>query len=369
LRKSFAQGEKRNPNPEYSRVNGKIERRTEKLKIAALNDEERENLISEIKELRNIRSKTSFTIPNDPNFKRMFYTRYADDFLIGIIGSKQEAEQIKQAIAEFLRNELQLALSQEKTLITHSSKPARFLGYDIMISRSKDKKMCKDGRMRRSNSYKCKLYVPREKWVDKLKGLGVLQILPNGEWKQTHRTSLIDFDDLEILNIYNAQIRGMYNYYKLANNVSVLNKFYYHMKYSMYKTFANKYKSTINKITNKYCEQGIFTVTYETKKGEKKSTLYSQGFKRDTKVNVKSDVDLLPNEQKNRGETSLIDRLKAKTCEWCGKTDVPLEMHHVRKLKDLKGKKQWEKEMIGRRRKTMALCHTCHWDLHNGKLD
>ncbi|MGE2643942.1 hypothetical protein ACQH7H_25435, partial [Escherichia coli] len=76
----------------------------------------------------------------------------------------------------------------------------------------------------------------------------------------------------------------------------------------------------INKITNKYCEQGIFTVTYETKKGEKKSTLYSQGFKRDTKVNTKSDVDLLPNEQKNRGETSLIDRLKAKTCEWCGKT-------------------------------------------------
>ncbi|MGE2643846.1 group II intron reverse transcriptase/maturase, partial [Escherichia coli] len=101
--------------------------------------------------------------------------------------------------------------------------------------------------MRRSNSYKCKLNVPKEKWVDKLKELGVLQIFPNGEWKQTHRKSLIKLDDLEILNIYNAQIRGMYNYYKLANNVSVLNKFYYHVKYSMYKTFANKYKSTINK--------------------------------------------------------------------------------------------------------------------------
>jgi len=293
----------------------------------------------------------------------------ATHLLIGVIGSKQEAEQIKQGIAEFLGNELQLTLSQEKTLITHSSKPARFLGYDIVISRSKDKKMCKDGKMRRTNSYTCKLYVPREKWIDKLKKLGVLKILPNDEWKQVHRPSLISFDDLEILNIYNAQIRGIYNYYKLANNVSVLNKFHYHMKYSMYKTFANKYKSSIRKITDKYCQQGIFTVTYETKKGEKKSTLYSHGFKRDTRVNDKADVDSLPNEQKNRGETSLIDRLKAKTCEWCGEIDVSLEMHHIRKIKDLKGKKEWEKEMIGRRRKTMALCHACHRDLHNGKLD
>lgn len=369
LTHSFTKGERRTPNPEYKRINDRLERRIKNLRNQELSEEKQAQLRTEIKELREERMRTSFTIPDDPNYKRMFYTRYADDFLIGIIGSKQDAEQIKQDISEFLRNELQLTLSQEKTLVTHSSKPARFLGYDVMISRSQDKEMCKDGRMRRSNSYKCKLNVPKEKWVDKLKELGVLQIFPNGEWKQTHRKSLIKLDDLEILNIYNAQIRGMYNYYKLANNVSVLNKFYYHMKYSMYKTFANKYKSTINKITNKYCEQGIFTVTYETKKGEKKSTLYSQGFKRDTKVNTKSDVDLLPNEQKNRGETSLIDRLKAKTCEWCGKTDIHLEMHHVRKLKDLKGKKQWEKEMLGRRRKTMALCHTCHWDLHNGKLD
>ncbi|MHC9416922.1 group II intron reverse transcriptase/maturase, partial [Clostridium perfringens] len=63
--------------------------------------------------------------------------------------------------------------------------------------------------------------------------------------------------DLEILNIYKSQIRGLYNYYRLANNVSVLHKFYYHMKYSMYKTYAHKYKSTINKITNRFCKNGV----------------------------------------------------------------------------------------------------------------
>lgn len=369
LTRSYTKGERRIPNPEYRRVNDRLDRRVKKLRNQELGEEKQEQIRMEIKELREKRIQTSFTIPDDPNYKRIFYTRYVDDFLIGIIGSKQDAEQIKQEIAKFLRNELQLTLSQEKTLITHSNKPARFLGYNVMVSRSQSKKMCKDGRVRRSNSYKCKLYVPREKWVDKLKELGVLQILPNGEWKQIHRKSLIKFDNLEILTIYNAQIRGIYNYYKLANNVSVLNNFYYHMKYSLYKTFANKYKSTINKITNKYCRNGVFTITYATKKGEKKSILYSDGFKRDTTINGEREKDLLPNEQKYRGETSLIDRLKAKTCEWCGKTEVPLEMHHIRKMKDLKGKKEWEKEMLGRRRKTMALCHTCHWDLHNGKLD
>ena len=52
--------------------------------------------------------------------------------------------------------------------------------------------------------------------------------------------------------------------------------------------------------------------------------------------------------------TSLIDRLKAQKCELCGATDN-LVMHHVRKLGELKGKENWEKLMIARRRKTMAV--------------
>ena len=68
-----------------------------------------------------------------------------------------------------------------------------------------------------------------------------------GTWKAKHRTYLKDNDDLEILSIYNAEIRGLYEYYKLANNVSVLNKYKYIMEYSMYKTFANKYNTSVKK--------------------------------------------------------------------------------------------------------------------------
>lgn len=365
----FNKGTKRKPSSEYKRICNKIGKVRNILRNDELSTDKQRDIILMIKELREERSKTPVVKPNDEDFKRMYYTRYADDFLIGMIGSKQEAQQVKQKLTKFLKEELQLNLSQEKTLITHSSKPAQFLGYDVMVSRNQDRKMCKDGRMRRSKSYTCTLYVPHKKWVDKLKDLRVLKITPDGTWKPVHRTSLIDLDDLEILRIYNAQIRGMYNYYRLAKNVSVLNKFYYHMKYSMYKTFANKYKTTIKKITRKYCENGVFTVTYFTKKGLQKCTLYSDGFTYNPSVKDKSTTDLLVNEQKNKGETSLIDRLKATTCEWCGKTNSPLEMHHVRKIKDLKGKAKWEKWMIGRQRKTVALCLKCHRDLHIGKLD
>ena len=71
----------------------------------------------------------------------------------------------------------------------------------------------------------------------------------------------------------------------------------------------------------------------------------------------------------NRNYTSLIDRLKGHICEWCGGETEDIEIHHVRKLKDLSGKAEWERHMIARKRKTLALCHDCHVKLHNGKLD
>jgi hypothetical protein len=82
-------------------------------------------------------------------------------------------------------------------------------------------------------------------------------------------------------------------------------------------------------------------------------------------------VDLLSDYKRNYiyNRTKLVDRLLSSKCEWCEMEDVSLQMHHVRKPKDLKGKKRWEKRMIERKRKTLALCRSSHLDLHNGKLD
>lgn len=80
--------------------------------------------------------------PNDPNYRRLRYVRYADDFLLGFAGPRCEAEEIKAKLQLFLQDELKLSLSPEKTLITHGrTQKARFLGYELCISHNDDHKI------------------------------------------------------------------------------------------------------------------------------------------------------------------------------------------------------------------------------------
>ncbi|WP_179947524.1 reverse transcriptase domain-containing protein [Wolbachia endosymbiont of Cylisticus convexus] len=76
----------------------------------------------------------------DPNYRRLWYVRYADDILVGFAGPKNEAEQIKNEIAKFLNEELKLMLNEDKTLITHAcDSKANFLGYEIHVLHADDK--------------------------------------------------------------------------------------------------------------------------------------------------------------------------------------------------------------------------------------
>lgn len=64
----------------------------------------------------------TYRLPMDENYRRLKYVRYADDFLIGVIGSKADCERIKADITEYMMNNLKLELSAEKTLITHAKR-------------------------------------------------------------------------------------------------------------------------------------------------------------------------------------------------------------------------------------------------------
>ena len=312
--------------------------------------------------------------PMDDGYKRLVYVRYADDFLIGVIGSKVDAKQVKADVGQFIRQQLLLELSQEKTLITHGSDFAQFLSFQITTSTEQNSTRAKAGYIKRSYTGRIKLYVPKEKWLKRLLSYGALKIQydkNNGNkeiWEPICRFGLRNLDDLEILNQYNAEIRGLYNYYRIAHNATVLNNFLYVMKYSMYKTFAGKYRTSMRKIIQKYTKNRDFVITYQGKSGEKSVVFYNQGMRRDTHVSA-TDPDIIGRARENRNYTSLVQRLRGCQCEWCGATDVEIEIHHVKKLKDLSGRAEWERHMIARRRKTMALCHNCHVKLHAGKLD
>lgn len=371
---NFDKGRNRKRLKEYRTREARLRRARARYKAQwdDMSAEEKDEAQLHVKNLKEQMMELPYKDPMDDSFKRIQYVRYADDFLIGVIGSKEDCRNIKYDITRFLENELKIELSQEKTLITHSKNRARFLGYDVKISHDNSTtKFETNGHKRRTRTMSCELLLPHEVWRNKLIEYKALRMdSKTQKWKSTHRAHLLQNDDLEILSIYNAEIRGLYNYYKLANNVYKLDGFKHIMEYSMYKTFANKYKSSVKKIINKFRINGHFGVRYETAKGKKVSFFYKDGFKKQIHPSREEIIDAFPTGRNiiyNR--TSLIERLLAGQCEWCGKTNSSLQIHHIKKLKDLKGKKRWEKRMIERNRKTMALCKECHLDLHNGKLD
>lgn len=373
---SFRQGDRRHINPAYKKLLNKRNGRKQWLKRNEdkISPEQKEAVSAEINEINQYLRTIPYVDPMDSSYKRLVYVRYADDFLIGVIGSKEDAKQVKDSVGQFIREQLHLELSQEKTLITHGTDFARFLSFQITASTEQNSTRTKAGYIKRSYTGRIKLYVPKDKWLKRLLSYGALKIhydksQGNKEiWEPICRSGLRNLDDLEILNQYNAEIRGLYNYYRIAHNATVLNNFLYVMRYSMYKTFAGKYRTSMRKIIRKYTRNKDFVVTYQGKSGEKSVVFYNQGMQRDTHVRA-ADPDIIGRAKENRYNTSLIQRLQGCQCEWCGATDVDIEIHHVKKLKDLSGKAEWERRMIARRRKTMALCHNCHVKLHAGKLD
>ena len=367
---NFNMGKKRAVSPEYWRISSKIRKRT--LKLRNITDVgKRQMILEEVRELKKQQLQTVPTDPMDNGYKRFRYERYADDFLIGVIGSKEDCRRIKQDIKVFLEKKLHLELSDEKTLITNAKSPAKFLGYEITVRHNEVPSKGKNGRLCRNRNGTVVLKIPPDVIKKKLLGYGAMKLVPhNGTeiWKPCSRDYLITQENAEIVLRYNMEIRGLYNYYSLALNCGILNNFRFVMQYSMFKTLANKHKCSKKKIIMQMRMGKDFGVKVQTAGGKEHTILfYNDGFKRKKVSYV--DCDSLPNGAVYYSRTKLTDRLAAKKCELCGIEGVPLQMHHVRKLKDLRGKDHWEVIMIARQRKTLAVCEECHRKIHNGKLD
>lgn len=364
----FDMGTKRRPGKESNDLANERKRTVRKLKKIK-DGTEKAALVARLKAIEQERAAFPSGDEMDGSYRRLKYIRYADDFILGVIGSKEDALRIKEDIKSFLSESLALELSEEKTLITHTGKSAKFLGYEITVTRNNHQRRDVQGRLRRTYGKRVRLNVSMATLRDKLLEYGAMEIkLRNGKeiWKPKCRSGLIFNDDLEILDRYNRETVGFCNYYLIANNCVVLHNFRYIMEYSMYKTFAGKYRSTVRKINKKYRLNKLFTVKYEQKGVIKSRTFYKTSFKRRTTA-FNGSCDIEPYSIADVSRTNLTDRLKAEKCELCGATGK-LIMHHVRNLKDLKGKESWKRLMSARKRKTIALCPSCHRLRHLGKV-
>jgi group II intron reverse transcriptase/maturase len=313
----------------------------------------------------------------DPNFRRLQYIRYADDFLLSFIGTRTEAEEVKAAIGAFLKENLHLEMSASKTLITHArTEHAQFLGYDISVYHADNKLSPRSGTLTKTRSINgcIRMGIPFGK-VDEL-----CKRYMSGR-KPIHEAGLLAFSDAQIIDIYQQQFRGMAEYYKFATDRNALGKLKYVMEISLTKTLANKFKTTIIGIYKRYQNQRtvqgyvykVLLVEVPTKHG--KRDIYWGGVPLKT---IKPGIEMLKDSTNAQTavlnlRTDLIQRLQANECEICGSQDN-CEVHHIRKLSDLKnrwrGRKEkpaWVTRMIAMQRKTLIVCVKCHDLIHSGK--
>lgn len=333
--------------------------------------------VERVKQLEQQRRQVPSQNVNDPNYRRLHYLRYADDFILSFVGPKSEAEEIKEAIGAFLKDKLHLEMSATKTLITHArTEHARFLGYAISIYHANDKLTTRTGTTTKTRSANgcIRLGIPFGK-VDAL----TQRYLRNG--KPVHESGLLAFSDAQIIDIYQRRFLGLAEFYKYAADRRRLSKLKYVMEIALTKTLACKYKTGVPAIYKKYGSkrtvQGrtykVLLVEIPTTKGTRQ--VYWGGVPLNV---VKSSYHPIVDDQGPfafpvSSRTDLVRRLQANACEICGSQER-CEVHHIRKLADLKhrwrGRKEkpaWVIRMIALTRKTLVVCEKCHNAIHAGK--
>jgi group II intron reverse transcriptase/maturase len=347
----YTRGERRVRSPAYQKV------------MKALMQARKRGDRTQVRTLRKRLHSLSSGDPNDPGYRRLRYARYADDTLLGFTGPKAEAEEIKQRLAQFLRDDLKLELNAGKTLITHArTGAARFLGYEITIQHADDK--VTGGR--RATNGSVELRVPKD-----VVTATCSRYMKGG--KPICRTLLVNDHDYVIVNTFGAEYRGIVQYYLLAGNVHRLNRLNWVTQTSLLKTLARKHDSTVTKIAARH------RAKIETPYGPRTCYEVVVGRGKDRKPLVARFGGIPLRRQKNAilqdrvpsrtryPRKELISRLVRGQCEFC-KRSGDVQVHHIRKLTELDKsgtpRPTWMEIMVKRRRKTLVVCAACHDHIH-----
>jgi group II intron reverse transcriptase/maturase len=361
LQTKLEKGTAKRPNPTYRSL------RKQRMRMAKKG-------LSKTREFREI-SRRMRSIPsamvNDPDFVRIKYLRYADDWIIAVSGSHALAEEIKQEMKIFLKETLKLTLSEEKTHITNAkTEEAFFLGTSIHMGSVGKIKLTtstnSSGRMfkRRSVGWETVMKAPMQRLIKRLSSKGVCTSLgvPTSKAGWTH----LDTD--QIINLYSSINRGIQNYYRFVDNWSNLSRIQYLLDYSLAKTLAHKFKISLPKVFKRFGK--IIKTTLRNKSGDERTvTFYTNrdwSKARDAFNTGNPGVDLL------LLATRLHTRSKlGKPCCICNKQGQTV-MHHVRHIRKLSDKREptgFNRILRALNRKQIPICSACHHRIHRGAYD
>lgn len=350
----YNRGTRRRVNPTYSRMQSKSQR---------LRSQGRREEAAELR--RQLRAMPSLDF-RDPEYRRLRYLRYADDFALGFSGPRAEAEAIKQRLAEHLRDHLKLELSESKTLITHArTGVARFLGYEVHVIQND---RFRDKRGVRTANGNIGLRVPVEFARAKCS-----RYLRNG--KPIHLTALVNNTVYNTVAQYQQEFRGVVEYYRLAYNLHQFNRLKWVMEQSLTMTLAHKLRITVKKVYDRFRatlsdQYGSHPILQVTLPREGKPPLVARWGGISLRRRIDAILDDNPKPIWSNARAELVLRLLAKVCELCG-AEIQGEVHHVRALKDLQRGGQgeqprWVEVMAARRRKALVVCSACHDEIHQG---
>ena len=346
----YTRGASRAPNPEYAATANALARARRRGDRAAVRDLTRQ--------LRTLPHGD----PMDPGYRRLKYIRYADDHILGFIGPKAEAEEIKAKLAMFLRETLGLELNQQKTLITHArSQRARFLGYHVSVQHC-DTKLTKG---QRSANGRIALKVP----PDVIRAQCARYRKHGKPW---HRPRLQNLDDYDIVRTFGAEYAGVVNYYLLAQDIRRLNALEWNAKTSMLKTLGLKHRSSVSKMAARHkakieTSDGPRRCFEARKKREGKRDLVARfggiSLRRNQRAVITDPAPVTPAYPRKE----LISRLLKRECELC-ETGTTVAVHQVSSLKKLgatgPGQPAWAALMARKRRKTLIVCADCREYIH-----
>lgn len=377
MKAGFDRGAKRRVNPAYKSAESairRLRRKIDAIRATGADEAEVSAAFRRIADLDEARRTLPSVDPMDPNFRRLRYCRYADDFLIGVIGSKEEARAMMATVQAFLAERLRLDVSVAKSGISDASKGSRFLGYDIrtvaprrpavMVERRRS-----DGSPmrvpRRPSTGNVRLSVPRDRVTAfcRRNGYGNLE-----QRRADVRPQFLSSSDAEIIVAYNAEFRGFANYYALANGVKrSLSLLELIVTSSLLKTIANRHQTSVRKTSRRLRTGSGYALEHIIQDEPRVLGVWLLKHLRprswtDPVVDIVSTALGLA-----RSRNDLITRLNARLCEACGNGDGPFEVHHVRRLKDVQDRPIGLQRGVSRLRKTTVLCRPCHVARHAGR--
>ena len=380
IKESNDSGRTSKDNPEYKKIHNRISSLRQAFlpswKYKPLSEENKQNRLNEILQLEKLRRQLPSKIKAEGY--RIYYVRYADDFLIGINGNEVIAKRVRSKIKEFLSSKLNLSLNVSKTKVTSAlTSRAYFLGAFIraLTSRTNDQPNRKNSVTKFDRKVRARIpqgyvrcFAPIENIVKKLKEQGICKIynFKNRQVIPTRKSSWVFLDNEQIVERYNYLWNGLLNYYSFAYNRAQLNFIQYLLLHSAACTLMNKLRLTSRAKVFKKFGKELVVKQAGLGQGKEVKFNYQTTLKRLEKFNTGKKND------KNIGLPYYVFDYAIRSkkplnaqCSICG-TSSNVEMHHRRPLKTSKTDNTFKSIKINLARKQIPLCRECHLKVHTG---